>query len=141
MSFGYGVGDLIQVGTLAVEVWRSYRDAPASFKIIATELSALQGVIHQIALAFEGVALSQNQQIWLKALGEACSETLKDLKNVIIRYKSLDSTQKLSWDRLQWRGQNIQELRQRLISSTSLMSTFMMYYIWSRHFNALANII
>lgn len=131
MSFGWGIGDLIQVGSLATDVWKSYRDAPASFRTVATELAALQCVIHQITQAFEGVTLSQNQQIWLKALGQGCSETLADLKAVVSKYGGLDSSRGLSLDRFRWRGEDIHELRERVINSTSLMSTFMMYVKWN----------
>ena len=37
MSFGYGVGDVIAVSTLARTIWGRFRDASDQFRAIQTE--------------------------------------------------------------------------------------------------------
>lgn len=37
MSFGFSVGDIITVSTLAHDIWKNFNDSPDQFKAIQTE--------------------------------------------------------------------------------------------------------
>ena len=124
MSFGYGIGDVIAVGKLAWTVYKSCKDAPASFGNVSQEVIALEAVIRQFDEVFEGQVLSQLEQERLKSVGQGCQDVLKELQGLVRKYERLGSNAKLSFDRLKWGAAPVDELRTRLISNTMLLSAF-----------------
>lgn len=48
MSFGYSIGDFIAVGELALKIYRDYRDAPAQFSAISTEVGSVYLVLKDV---------------------------------------------------------------------------------------------
>ncbi|MCJ1386116.1 hypothetical protein MMC17_009241 [Xylographa soralifera] len=125
MSFGYGLGDVIATGKLAWTVYKSCKDAPASFGNISQEVIALEAVIRQFEEAFEGQVLSQVEQQRLESVGQGCQDVLKELQGLVQKYERLGSNAKLSFDRLKWGAAPVDELRTRLMSNTMLLSAFL----------------
>ena len=124
MAFGYGAGDVVAIGKLVWAVYKSCKGAPASFGNIAQEVIALEAVIRQFEEAFEGQALSAIEQERLKSVGQGCQDVLRKLQELVQKYESLGSNAKLSFDRFKWAAVPVDELRARLISNTTLLSTF-----------------
>ena len=124
MSFGYGIGDLITVGTLAWTVYKSCKDAPESFRNIAQEVSTLHLVIKEFGETLSDQTLSTTQQTHLKVAGDGCHSTLKDLQKLIEKYERLGTKSKRTWDRIGWGAQPIADLRSRLVSNTVLLTAF-----------------
>ncbi|MCJ1390796.1 hypothetical protein MMC18_003657 [Xylographa bjoerkii] len=125
MSFGYGIGDVVVVGKLAWTVYKSCKDAPASFGNISQEVIALEAVIRQFEEAFEGQVLSVIEQERLRSVGQGCKDVLQELQELVQKYEGLGSNAKLSFDRLKWGAAPVDDLRTRLMSNTLLLSAFL----------------
>lgn len=55
---------------------------------------------------------------------EPCIEVLLELDKLLLHYNSLDTKTKRTWDRLKWDPEKSRTLRDRLISSTSMLNGF-----------------
>lgn len=125
MSFGYGVGDFLAVGKLALKVYNVYKDAPAEFKDISDEIDSLQIILGQQDRAFQDGKLSTKQKEELGRILQGCKNVLKDLDELMTKYQSLGAPQSSrAIDRLKWDPEDVVKLRGRLTSNITLLNTF-----------------
>jgi hypothetical protein len=120
MSFGYGVGDFIAIGTFAWKVYKSCKGAPESFGDISLEVLSLQAVLKEAEETVFAQPLSPAKQARLKAVGDGCFRVLQDLDNLVTKYESLGTSAKRTWDRMRWGNEDIAALRARLTSNVVL---------------------
>ena len=124
MSFGYSSGDLILCVQLARKVWRECRDAPEDFRAVSTEVASLQLILKEVQDVVYEQELSLSKQQDLEKLVEACAEVLRELEKLLMKYKSLGTQSKRTWDRLRWSKDDVESMRLRVISSSSLLTSF-----------------
>jgi hypothetical protein len=127
MSFGYSVGDVIALGTLAWGIYKSCKEAPESFQDISSEVLSLYGVLKEAEETVFAQQLSPAKQERLKAVGDGCYRVLTDLDNLCKKYQSLGTQSKRTWDRMRWGSEDIAELRARLVSNTGLLTAWIRY--------------
>ena len=123
--FGVGVGDFISVGKLACDAWNLWKlcsAAPTSFGNVSDEVLALHVVLKQIEENSSSLTPTEKEQLDIVSTG--CVRTLRDLQALVKRYESLGTKTRRTWDRLNWCGENISELRARLVSNTVLLTAF-----------------
>ena len=122
MSFGYGVGDIMAVSRLALKVYTAYKDAPGDYRNIADEVKSLHIIINEAAQHFESTTTpSSNKQHIL----ESCQNLLRDLDALMEKYKALaPANTSQSFRRIKFGTEDIPTLRARLISNTTLLSSF-----------------
>ncbi|KAG4440044.1 hypothetical protein IFR05_004494 [Cadophora sp. M221] len=125
MSFGFGVGDFIAVGKLAWSVYKSCKDAPESFSNISTEVLSLHAVLKEVEEALADEPLTESKQRSLATVGNGCHGVLSDLQALVVKYESLGSQSRRTWDRMRWGSNDIAELRARLTSNTMLLTAFL----------------
>ncbi|KAF6219464.1 hypothetical protein HO133_003931 [Letharia lupina] len=131
MSFGYGVGDIIAVSTLARTIWGRFRDASDQFNAIQTDVFGLHRVLDDIANNLSGIQLTDKQADDLPVLIEGCRGVLHDTEKLIRKNESLGTessgvssrTQK-ALRKLKWDSATVNELRDRMISSTTFLNAF-----------------
>ena len=133
MSFGFGIGDIVTVSTLAWKVFKSCKDASQEFKNLSGEVVSLHVVLKETEdLVAESGSLNQDQASHLKHLAASCSKVLEDLEQLLTKYKSLGSKSQRTWDRLKWGNEGLTDVRARLTSNTSMLSAYnsvMMKYV------------
>jgi hypothetical protein len=129
MSFGFSISDFITVGNLAWQVYKSCKDAPESFKNISQEVLSLHAVLKEVEETFLGHPLPQSKEAALAMIAGGCQDVLQDLQSLILKYESLGSNTKRTWDRMRWHVDDITELRARLTSNTVLLTTFIRYIL------------
>jgi hypothetical protein len=61
----------------------------------------------------------------LGLLVKNCNGVLQQLNKKLIKYKSLGSASKRTWDRLRWGAENLQEIREKLLAHTSSLTLFL----------------
>jgi hypothetical protein len=127
MSFGFSVGDFVAVGQFAWQVYKSCKDAPKSFKNVSQEVLSLHAVLKEAEETLSGYPLSQSKEASLATITSGCQDVLKDLQTLVLRYESLGSKTKRTWDRLRWHSDDIAELRARLTSNTVLLTAYIRY--------------
>ena len=135
MNFGFGVGDILTVATLARDVYKAYKDAPSDFKNISDEIKSLHIILDSdnLKARLQDPNLNRNPEEpkKLQEILQGCTNVLEDLDKLLIKYKSLGSLQESSkaLDRVKWGQEAVAELRARLTSNTTLLNTFVTKYV------------
>ena len=125
MSLGYSVGDFIAISQLAIKVYTAYKDAPDIYGNISDEVAGLQILIDKAEQHFKSATISSNDHRNGQKILKGCQSVLEDLNSLIEKYKSLASTNKrLVFKRVKLGMEDIATLRARLISNTTLLSSF-----------------
>ena len=124
MSFGFSVGDFITVSTLAWQVFKSCKDSSDDFKILANDVGSLHIVLKEVEDQYKEQTLERSQQEHLALLTQNTRNVLKDLEALLEKYDSLGTQSQRTWDRMRWGIEDVSRLKERLMSSTTLLSIF-----------------
>lgn len=102
------------------------RDAPEDFRVVSTEVASLQLVLKEVQDAVHDREMSLAKQQDLKQLVAvaACAGVLQELEELLTKYKSLGTHSKRTWDRLRWSKDHVESIRLRVISNSSLLTSF-----------------
>ncbi|OBT99017.2 hypothetical protein VE01_02493 [Pseudogymnoascus verrucosus] len=132
MSFGFSVGDIIAVASLANKIRQRLFDSPEQFKAIATEVRSLSIVLQDADIAVSERELTGQQKTELDGIVQGCHDLLEELKIALDRYQELDPDAKVSsgrsrkvWKRLTWDQKDIDGFRGRISSNIILLNTFL----------------
>ena len=130
--FGWSMGDIAAISTLAVKVITAYKNAPDSYRHISEEVRSLQILINKAAKYIGGTPLSNDdQQEGLEVL-KGCQSILEDLDSLIRKYNSLASaTTGQVFKKIKLGAEDIATLRSRLISNTVLLNGFIQRFLIS----------
>lgn len=124
MSFGFSLGDFVTIPTLAWQVYKSCKDSSDDFKSVADDVVALHIVLREVEEHLKEQPISNPRQAHLAALTRTCHAVLNDLEKLLEKYDSLGSQSRRTWDRMRWGLEDIDQLRARLSSSTSMLTAF-----------------
>ena len=125
MSFGFSVGDFITVGTLTWNLYKACSTAPESIGSLCGELASLHAVLKQIEEAITRRVVSSSEQERLATVVKGCSDVLQDLQTLVAKYSGPGGGSQRLWkNRLKWGFENIDPIRNRLISNTVLLTAF-----------------
>ena len=124
MVYTPGVGDVVAVGTLAWNVYKSCKGAPGSFSNISNEVLSLHVVLKEVDETFLKSPLPPQSQKRLKTICDGCQNVLSDLQALVDKYESLGTQSKRTWDRMKWGTENVTEIRSRLVSNTTFLTAY-----------------
>ena len=122
MSIGASFSDVLLCVQLAHRVWKGCREAPRDFRAVSIEVASLHLVLHEAKETAHGLSASQGED--LRQLINGCESVLQELEELLQRYKSLGTQSRRTWDRLRWGRGPVNDIRQRLISSTASLTSF-----------------
>ncbi|KAF4983537.1 hypothetical protein FZEAL_1072 [Fusarium zealandicum] len=132
MSFGFSIGDFVAVGQLAHKIRKDFGGAPSQFKSLADETKTLSMVLQDVDVTIADSDLSAQQETNLQQAGETCQRVLEDLQRLGDKFSDMDSTQsgtrkssRRVWKRLKWEPEEARELRDRISSSVTMLTTLM----------------
>ncbi|KAJ7017397.1 hypothetical protein C8F04DRAFT_467943 [Mycena alexandri] len=126
MNFGVGAGDIVLVTTLVWKLYKSCKESSEDFQRMSRELSSLYAVLGETSEYLEeyGEELPDSRKYRLNMLMDACSLSLKELQALYTRYESLNTNSQRTWDRMRYGLKDLSEVRQRLITSTTMLTAF-----------------
>ena len=131
MSFGFAIGDFIAVSKLANDVRKRLVDSPGHFTALAHETKCFSNVVQDLDDLAPHRTLNPSEKQQLKDLAKSCQAVLESINKTLDRYHVLGSAShnartaaKKFWKRLTFEPDDVKELRQRLISVTSLLNHF-----------------
>ena len=125
MNFGFGVGDIVAISRLAVNVYTAYKDAPDDYRNISDEVKSLQILIDKAAPYFQSATLKPNSRQEGQQALKGCKDVLEDLNSLIEKYNSSGSSRTSQvLKRIRLGTEDIATLRARLISTTGLLNGF-----------------
>ena len=130
MSFGFGVTDFLTLTSLAWNVYKDCKSASAEFREVGNEVISLHTSLRELQDECEDKdsILNSNQEDkkrTLNVLVQNCIEVLKELQQLLTRYRSLGTNQKRAWDRVKFGSEGIQEIRNKLMFHTSSLTLFL----------------
>ncbi|PVH68142.1 hypothetical protein DL98DRAFT_376144, partial [Cadophora sp. DSE1049] len=88
MSFGYSISDFIAIGEFALRVYREYRDAPAQFAAISSEVGSLHLVLKDVDSTVRERDLSPEKEADLIQICNGCRSVLTDLDALLQKYRN-----------------------------------------------------
>ena len=124
MSFGFSVGDFLAVGQLGWKVYKKCKDSPGSYEELSREVGALHNVMRETEELFSQQDLTPQQENRLLTCQQGCGDVLKDLDRLLVEYESLGTNSQRTYDRLGFGTHDMNEIRLRLISNTSILDAF-----------------
>ena len=135
MSFGWGVGDIMAISGLAVQVYTAYKDAPDDYRHISDEVKSLHIIVNKAARHFESPTLSSDNWQEGQEVLKGCQNVLEDLDSLIQKYNSLASASSSRvLKRIRLGTEDVATLRARLTSNTTLLSSFIQRFVISPPF-------
>jgi len=128
------VGDFLAIAKLAWSVYNGYKNAPGDFKDLSDEIKSLHNIVNSDILTAKcrDPNLTLEDRESLREILQGCENVLKDLDNLLTKYKRLGSPQGLSLralDRARWSQEDIVKLRARLTSNITLLNMFVTRYL------------
>ena len=120
----FGAGDIVAVGTLAWNVYKSCKDAPGSFNDISNEVLSLHAVLKEADETILKTPLPPQSQARLKTICDGCQSVLSDLQALVDKYENLGTQSKWTWDRMKWGTENVVEIRSRLVSNATFLTAY-----------------
>ncbi|KAJ6557866.1 hypothetical protein B0H19DRAFT_1148822 [Mycena capillaripes] len=126
MSFGMGLGDIVLVTTLTWKLYKSCKESSEDFRRLSTELGSLHVVLSEARdyLEEHGEDLADSRKNRLIMLMEGCQGPLDELEALYQRYESLSTQAQRSWDRMRFGLKDLSDVRQRLVTHTTMLTTF-----------------
>ena len=122
MSFGFSIGDLITVSTLAWQIYKSCKDSSDDFKNLSSDVASLHIVLKESLEHIQEQDLDVERKESLVAVGKSCQDVLKDIESKLEKYDSLGTQSQRTWDRMRFGLEDISGLRDRLVCSTTMLS-------------------
>ena len=124
MSFGLSISDFITVATVCWKVYKECKESIGEFKNISAEVGGLYTVLKEVEELLSEQKLNSKGESRLVVLITDCHDVIKDVEKRLNKYKSLGTKSSRTWDRLRWGINDINDLRLRLISQTTLLDAF-----------------
>jgi hypothetical protein len=125
MSFGVGAGDIITIGTLSWNLYKNCKDSSNEFKRISGEVASLHVVLKETEEYVEETkGLSPSRDARLVILLDGCKDVLAELERLLNGYESLGTQAQRTWDRMRWGLEDLADVRNRIISNTTLLAAF-----------------
>ncbi|RDW58414.1 hypothetical protein BP5796_12344 [Coleophoma crateriformis] len=129
MSFGYSVGDFLTVGSLCLQVYKSYKSVPETFDEIGRELCSCHIVLVLLEeQASNGESFLNKREASRRdeilQIRDNLDTTLQSLENLFQRYKKMGSN---AWERFklgQLEQETLAQLKADLVSHMTIMNNF-----------------
>ncbi|KAF1839510.1 hypothetical protein BDW02DRAFT_155462 [Decorospora gaudefroyi] len=122
MSFGFSIGDIIKLCELAGRVYKNCRDCSGEYNALTSQARTLSNLLGDIQDKYDKIPQNKRQQL-IDAC-EPCIEVLGELDQLVLHYNRLDTKTKRAFDRITFDPDRSRNIRERLISSVSMLSAF-----------------
>ncbi|KFZ00163.1 hypothetical protein V500_01159 [Pseudogymnoascus sp. VKM F-4518 (FW-2643)] len=131
MSFGFSVGDFITVIQLAFKIRKEFAGAPSQFKAVSDEVRTLSFVLQDAEVALQNRELNIEQKRDLEEVYRGCRNVLDELQGILDKNNELSSESegvasriKRVGKRLNWKPEDINELRSRISTNIGFLNAF-----------------
>jgi hypothetical protein len=134
MSFGCGVGDMLAISRLAMELYKVCKYSSKQFRTIAAEVMDLKIILDEMqdTLTKDGVQLDKNREGRLCQLLTNAYNALHELQQELAKFDSLTTDRQKKYEVLQWGFKDVGEIRARItsvVSSLNAMGAMLARYV------------
>lgn len=124
MSFGLGIGDLIALGQLSWKIYKKCKESSGNYAELSSEVLSLHAVVTETGELLSQQDLSPGQKARLTTCRQGCDDVLNDLDGLLVKYESLGTASRRTFDRMGYGMQDMNSIRLRLISNVSMLDAF-----------------
>ncbi|KFY42803.1 hypothetical protein V494_02233 [Pseudogymnoascus sp. VKM F-4513 (FW-928)] len=131
MSFGFSVGDFFAAFQLTHKILKEFVDAPSQFKAVSDDVQRLSIVLQKTDIAFPNEELCNNQKRDLEEIDKGCRNVLDELQRILDKNIEISPESgtfgkriKRAWKRLNWKPEEIKQLRSRINTNIGLLDAF-----------------
>jgi hypothetical protein len=128
MSFGFSIGDIILLTQLTTRAYNGWKTACGNYAGITCDLAVLQTLLLQIHAEVEApnslfAQYPDDIRGW-ETISRSCLLVVKELENVVKKYKSLSTSRRKNWDRIRMGNTNLEGLSVQLTKRLASLAAF-----------------
>ena len=122
MSFGFSIGDVVQLGNIAWTLYTRIQNAPAELKVVADDVGMLHYTLKSMdENIVKSAILGTDAAGGLQEVSSRCREVLAELEPLVIKY----GRAKLStWHKIKWQRVDIEGIQRRLKAALQALNSF-----------------
>ncbi|KAF2117435.1 hypothetical protein BDV96DRAFT_26088 [Lophiotrema nucula] len=129
-GFGFSISDIVLVSNYAYTVYKSCKRAGEDFKAVTADVKSLQAYLSALNTEFErpnslAHRSTPTQQDELRDLLRSCQKDLKGLKDRLLQYKSLKTSNPRTRDKLKFTARKQGDIRGRVVGHSDRLSRFL----------------
>ncbi|KAF2641034.1 hypothetical protein P280DRAFT_300321 [Massarina eburnea CBS 473.64] len=129
-NFGFSLGDIILVSNIAYTVYKSSKHAGKDFKVITADVKSLRSHLRALDDEFANPKslvhrAGADQKEELETLLTYCRDDLKDLKDLLFKYRSLKSKSPRARDRIAFTTNKQSNIRARIATHSERLQRFL----------------
>ena len=129
MSFGFSASDVTSLIQLTVRTYRGWKRACGEYSRITGELDTLEIILSRVAFEVQQPTslLEHHDQSLskLQKIVSACKDDVKELENIVSKFRSLGISRRSNWDRLRLGNTDLSSLQQRLGLHITAFGTYL----------------
>ena len=114
MSVGFGIGDVIAVSNLCLQIYDRCKASRGKFREFSAQALSLRGTLTCIENLWRGQRLTDEERVELEAIALPLSESLRKLENQLQKYSSLGTRTPGICDQIGWAWDGKGRLRQKI---------------------------
>ena len=114
MSVGFGVGDVVAVSNLCLQIYDRCKASRGEFREFSAQALSLRGTLTSIANLWEGQRLTDEERVELEAIALPLSESLRKLESQLRKYSSLGTRTPGICDQIGWAWDGREKLPQKI---------------------------
>jgi hypothetical protein len=124
MSLGIGIGDILAISKLAVDVYRACKSSAKEFQNISADVSNLRVILEDLQedLRKDGVRLSPRREERLCVVLSNAYNALHDLQQELMKYDSLTTIRQKKYDAVRFGFKEVSDIRLRIVSAISSLN-------------------
>jgi hypothetical protein len=111
------------VRPLARSLHRSFFGSSNQFTPLQSDLAALMSMLEAIVEDGPNFNIDCDNELALCNLSRNCHGILNDLQELKQHFDSVGTQTQITWEREQWRAEELAEIRSRLATTTSFLNT------------------
>ena len=122
MSFGFSVGDFVQLGSLAWRLYTQIQNAPVELKVVADDVGMLHYTLKSMdENVVRSASLGADATKGLQEIANRCRAVLGELEPLVIKY----GRAKLStWHKIKWQRVDMDGIQRRLKAALQALNSF-----------------
>lgn len=129
MSFGFSVGDFLQIVSLVRTTYNNCLNAPREFHEAGREIASLYAILDALRDEVndpESPLLRHEQRSKdFARIVTSCGSVLSDLDRIVAKSSALGTDKAKMWHRFRFPHKEVGELREKLTYHTNILSTFL----------------
>ena len=122
MSFGFSVGDFVQLGSLAWTLYTQIQNAPIELKVVADDVGMLHYTLKSMdENIVKSASLGTDAINGLQEISDRCRAVLGELEPLVVKYGQANLS---TWHKIKWQRVDMDGIQHRLKAALQALNSF-----------------